>query len=44
MSICTAATPIFGTAQTCVVMPPADVPMKQTRSAAATTRFALSRE
>ena len=44
MSIWIAATPTFGTAQKCVVMPPASVPTKQTRSAAATTRFALSRE
>jgi hypothetical protein len=36
--------PIFGTAHTCVVMPPAELPMKHTRSAAATTRLALSRE
>ncbi len=44
MSIWIAGTPIFGTVQTCVVIPPAEVPMKNTRSAAATTRFALSRE
>ena len=44
MSICTAVTPIFGTAQKCVVMPPVSVPMKHTVSASLTTRLALSRE
>jgi hypothetical protein len=44
MSIWIARTPGFGTAQKCVVMPPAVVPAKHTRSAPATTRFALSRE
>ncbi len=39
-----AVAPIFGTAQKCVVMPPASVPMKHTRSACATIRLALSRE
>ena len=44
MSICTADTPILGTAQKCVVMLPVSVPMKHTVSAWATTRLALSRE
>src|SRR2546421_54697 len=44
MSIWIATTPALGTAQKCVVMPPASVPTKQTRSAAATTRFAHARE
>src|SRR6266404_845938 len=44
MSIWIAGVPILGTAQKCVVMPPVSVPMKQTRSARFTTRFALSRE
>jgi len=44
MSICAAGKPIFGTAQKCVVMPPALVPVKSTKSARATTRFAASRE
>src|SRR2546427_760023 len=39
-----AGIPIFGTAQKCVVIPPVSVPMKHTRSACPTTRFALSRE
>ncbi len=42
--MCTARTPGAGTVQKFVVMPPARVPTKHTRSAALTTRLALSRE